>query len=121
MVKDYHEVFAAVDGRHREASYLIEGKISSDLDGLDEYLVASDLGFDSVRNWQRRGGSHNFRGPDILPGLLEMSLCSGERFGEMFAHKIGRESGPSGEVPGVDGVCPSRDNRAEGSAMQELS
>ena len=120
MVKDYHEVFAAVAGRHREAYYLIEGKMSSDLDGLDEYLVASDLGFDSVRNWQRRGGSHNFCGPDILIGFLEMSLCGGKIFGEMFAHKLRRESGPCGEVPGVDGFCPCQDNRAKGSAVQEL-
>ena len=74
MVKDYHEIFAATSGRHREASCLMGGNFSSDLNGLDEDLVALDLGFASVRNWQRRGGSHNFCGPDILPGLLEMSL-----------------------------------------------
>ena len=56
MVKDYHEVFAAVAGCHREAYYLIEGKVFSDLDGLDEYLVASDLEFASVKNWWWRGG-----------------------------------------------------------------
>ena len=50
MVKDYHEVFAAADGKHREVSCLIRGKVFIDLDGLDEDLVASDLGFANVRH-----------------------------------------------------------------------
>ena len=120
MVKEYHEVFAAAVERHREVSCFIGGNSSSDLGGLDEDLVASDLGFASVRNWRWRGGRNIFCGLDILFGLLEMSLCGGKRFGEMFAQELGHEPGPHGEVPGVDGFCPSQDDRAEGSAVQEL-
>ena len=50
MVEEYHEVFAAAARGHREASCLIGGHFSSDLDGLDEDLVASDLGFANVRH-----------------------------------------------------------------------
>ena len=74
MVKDYHEIFAATSGRHREASCLMGGKFSSDLNGLDEDLVASELGFASVRNWQWRGGAPNFLWTGHFFGLIEMSL-----------------------------------------------
>ena len=53
-------------------------------------------------------------------GLLEIFRCGGKIFGDMFAHELGRESGPHGEVPSVDVFFPSQDDRTEGSAVQEL-
>ena len=66
------------------------------------------------------GGRDNCFGPEMFLGLLEISLCGGKRFEEMFVHELGRESEPHGEVPSVDGFCTSQDERAEGSAVQEL-
>ena len=99
---------------------MIRGKVFIDLDGLDEDLVDLYLGLTSARNWRWRGGRYNFCGTTILFGLLEIFRCGGKIFGDMFAHELGRESGPHGEVPSVDVFFPSQYDRTEGSAVQEL-
>ena len=89
--------------------------------------MGSDVGFSRGGCCQRRRGHHRVRRngtagrPHILAVLAQMAFGSGNCFGEMLAYKIGRETGPGGKEPSINGLDPCFENRAECTAMQVLN